>query len=249
MPRTFLVRESDSSERGSPAAQGPMPTSASRMTLLARISEYFLPTRRREPEGVPESETVPKEPRVFVIGDTHFDHRNILKYNGRPYRTIWGMNRSIIHKWNDTVRPQDQIFFLGDFASPWSNIGYFITRLNGRKTFITGNHDQKLRHTQSSAVIEYLGYRFLLIHNPAHKPPEWSGWTIHGHVHNNDLEKFPYIDRTMKRINVSADVIGFRPVSLHRITETIEMMKQYGHDVVPTRREAAWLRKKAKGAS
>ena len=74
------------------------------------------------------------------------------------------MNKSMMHKWNQTVRAQDRVFFLGDFA--WRNIGYYITHLNGKKTFITGNHDERLRHTQDQVVIEYGGHSFLLIHRP-----------------------------------------------------------------------------------
>jgi calcineurin-like phosphoesterase family protein len=190
-----------------------------------------------EPEPVEPAE--PEEPRVFVIGDTHFGHQNIIKYAARPYRTVGGMNKSMIHKWNQTVRVQDSVFFLGDFA--WRNIGYYITHLNGKKTFITGNHDEGLRHTQDQAVIEYGDHRFLLIHRPQDRPSKWDGWTIHGHVHRNA----PFIDRVTKRINVSADVIGFRPVSLHRIVEILSLMETYGHDVMPTRKDAAWLRAKA----
>lgn len=215
------------------------------MSIWKKLLGHLFPEREKLEEAPDEPETTPEpeEPRVFVISDTHFNHKNVIRFTKRPYRTVWGMNRSIIHKWNDTVRPQDQIFFLGDFA--WSNIGYFITRLNGRKTFITGNHDRRLHHTQDSAVIEYRGFRFLLIHNPAHRPPEWDGWTIHGHVHNISWDRHPYIDRVTRRVNVSVEMIGFRPVSLHRIVETIHFMEEYGHDVMPTRKHAAWLKKKA----
>lgn len=40
-------------------------------------------------------------------------------------------------------------------------------------------------------------------------------------------------------------MIGFRPVSLHRIAETIRYMEQYGHETMPTRKHATWLRAKA----
>jgi len=207
------------------------------MGVLDRIVAFF----KKQPEELPE----PEEPRIFVIADCHFNHRNIIKFTGRPYRTVSGMNRSIIQKWNATVRPQDTIYHVGDFAR--DHIGYFINRLQGRKFFITGNHDENLRHTKDWAIIEYKGLKFLLIHRPQDRPANWEGWTIHGHVHNASWDKFPYIDRTTQKVNVSVEMIGFRPVSLHRIVETIGFMEQYGHEVMPTRKHATWLRTKAMG--
>ena len=197
--------------------------------------------------SIPKPEYVLKsdEPRIFVISDTHFNHRNIIRMTRRPHRTIKGMNWNIIQNWNETVRPQDSIFFLGDFA--WSHIGSFISKLNGRKTFIKGNHDRRLRHTRPSKIVVYKGIKFLLIHNPRTAPRNFDGWIIHGHVHNANLKRHPFIDRVTHRVNVSVELIGYRPISLHRIVETISLMEQYGYETCSTRKQAAWLRKKAAG--
>jgi hypothetical protein len=40
-------------------------------------------------------------------------------------------------------------------------------------------------------------------------------------MHNNDLKEYPFINFKEKRINVSAEVIGYRPVSLRRIAALI----------------------------
>jgi calcineurin-like phosphoesterase family protein len=214
--------------------------------FLDLIKTYLFPERGEfeeisEPEITPE----PEQRRIFVISDTHFNHKNIITLTGRPFPTVKEMNRTIIRKWNQTVRPQDTIYFLGDFA--WSHIGYFMTRLIGHKIFITGNHDKRLRHTRDSEIVEYDGYKFLMIHNPRYQPPDFDGWVIHGHVHNVSWDRHPYINRVMRRVNVSVEMIGYRPVSLHRIIETIHFMEQYGHEVMATRKHAAWLKKKAMG--
>jgi calcineurin-like phosphoesterase family protein len=44
---------------------------------------------------------------------------------------------------------------------------------------------------------------------------------IHGHHHNNDLRHYPFIDFEHRRVNVSAEVIGYIPVSLKDICELI----------------------------
>jgi calcineurin-like phosphoesterase family protein len=37
---------------------------------------------------------------------------------------------------------------------------------------------------------------------------------IHGHTHNNRLAEFPFINGDAKRINVSAELVGYTPVRL-----------------------------------
>lgn len=181
--------------------------------------------------------TRPTHPISFVISDTHFSHTNIRKYADRPYQTTWGMDQSIITKWNQSIRPRDVVYFLGDFA--WTNIGYYIKRLNGKKVFIRGNHDHKLYGTIDSAVARFEDYTFLLIHNPSWIK-SWKGWIIHGHVH----QKLPFIDIPKKRVNVSVEMIGYRPISLHRIVQTIRAMQVLGYKVAKTRKDAALIRQK-----
>jgi calcineurin-like phosphoesterase family protein len=81
---------------------------------------------------------------AFFTSDTHFNHVNILKYTKRPWTTIQEMNEALIKNWNDTVKPKDEVWHLGDFC--WCKVDHeaisFIGRLNGKKHFIPGNHDK-----------------------------------------------------------------------------------------------------------
>ncbi len=188
-----------------------------------------------------------KGPGVHFIADCHFNHRRIVRYFTDRSKIFHGsvsrMNRTLIAKWNETVRPGDTVYHVGDFA--WSDIGYFIRQLNGRKFFIRGNHDGHLHHARDPVILEYKGMRFLVIHDPA-KGRGFDGFVIHGHVHDADpYNRFPFIDLVTRRVNVSAEVIGYRPISLYRIVETMGFMQTYGHEIMPTRRHAAWLRDKA----
>lgn len=63
---------------------------------------------------------------------------------------------------------------------------------------------------------------FLFIHDPADTPPDFGGWTIHGHAHNNNIREYPFIDFIHRRVNVSTEMTGYRPVSLKAIYGYIE---------------------------
>lgn len=188
------------------------------------ISHVFNRLIKRKPHKivkVPKKERIRIIPRkkpgkIFLISDTHFGHRNIIRYCRRPFRNTRSMDRTLQKRWNSAIKRNDLVFFLGDFVIRGS-IGYWIRRLNGRKKFIRGNHDYKLKYATHHTKFQYKGYNFYLVHNPVHAPKDWNGWVIHGHVHNNNTSIFPFIDGVRKRINVSVELIDYRPVSLDYI--------------------------------
>ncbi len=47
--------------------------------------------------------------------DYHFSHFNIIRYCERPFKTAEEMDETIIRKHNERVKPEDTVFFLGDF--------------------------------------------------------------------------------------------------------------------------------------
>ncbi len=79
--------------------------------------------------------------------DYHFSHFNIIRYCKRPFETAEEMNETIIRKHNERVKPEDTVFFLGDFIFKGGKEGgvekyrQFEKRLNGKFIFIKGNHD------------------------------------------------------------------------------------------------------------
>ncbi len=164
--------------------------------------------------------------RAFLISDTHFDHANIIKYTKRPFKNVEEMNEALVKNWNETVGENDTVYFLGDMAYGKGSrpARYWLSKLNGNIVFIEGNHE-KVGKTQSfspaqNVVLNYKGEKFLLIHDPGIKV-DWNGWKIHGHVHNNDLENYPHINKERKTINVSVELIGYKPINLDKIIERI----------------------------
>lgn len=147
----------------------------------------------------------------FVASDLHFSHKNILKFNAatRQYRDIDHMNEELISGWNKDVTNEDLVYFLGDFAFTNGNKAFdIISRLNGRKIMIEGNHDKRLlehagfrnsfESIHSYLEIDYSGTKIILSHYPH---AEWNAChrgslMLHGHLHGSPtgMEKYRIMD-------------------------------------------------------
>lgn len=146
---------------------------------------------------------------IYLISDTHFNHKNILRYCNRPFKSIEDMNSVLIENWNNVVSKKDTIYHLGDFA--WGNketVSKLLSKLNGNKILIKGNHDRKSCKWYLECGIEVcldggilLNDKYLL----THKPIGSSFVNIHGHIHND-------IIGDNKHINVSVEQINYTPV-------------------------------------
>jgi calcineurin-like phosphoesterase family protein len=180
------------------------------------------------------------EKSFYLISDTHFNHANIINLCNRPFPTVDAMNTYMKKEWNKVVNTGDMVRCLGDFVcTPRSlpvgkaqaNIKFWINSLNGNIKFIAGNHDYGLnikfiagnhdyglKHTKNFELLLYGGYWLFLTHDPGIAP--WAlfldgrGWVIHGHHHGNDTKNFPFINGLTRTINVSAELIDYRPISI-----------------------------------
>ena len=171
---------------------------------------------------------------IFLISDLHLGHANIIRYCSRPFLVsdVAEMDRVIINNWNSVISPVSRIFYLGDlrYGEQALSTKEYRKKLNGNITFIRGNHDDAEMGTVPSSTLNHKGFRFFLVHDPADIPPDFNGWTIHGHHHNNDLQHFPFINFVDRRINVSAEVIGYVPVGLNEICTLIQSRQSGGNN-------------------
>ena len=175
-----------------------------------------------------------KSDSIYLIGYLHLSHSNIIDYCARPFLSsdVNEMNTVLVENWNNVIDDTNIVYFLGDLDSK-DSIGNWIRNLNGKKIFIEGNHDvvknrngivvrHKIHGAKHHCFIPYKGHIFYLVHNPREVDMDWrrdnpEGWLIHGHTHDNDINKYPFINGKKKTINVSAEVINYRPVSLDYI--------------------------------
>lgn len=172
---------------------------------------------------------ISKASKYHFIGDTHFDHKNIIKYCHRPFSNVDEMNEVIKNNWNSTIGDNGIVLFLGDYTGPpprrlgmyGEKLRYWTGQLKGAKTSILGNHDRNggcIEFEKTMILHIDGGGSFLLIHNPADKKISnirgKYDWIIHGHVHNKKMDRYPFINGEQKTINVSSELINYRPVSL-----------------------------------
>jgi len=205
--------------------------------LLTGRSVWSRYWRRRSIEALKTELSPPQEDwlssheasRCYFIADTHFDHKStIIKFIHRPFSNTAKMNEAIKNSWNKSVGENDRVYFLGDYTGPpprklWmyhEKLRYWTGQLKGMKISILGNHDRNggCVEFEKARILHVDQHCFLLIHNPADKKTQTIKtryeWIIHGHAHNNDLNKYPFINGEKKTINVSAEVINYKPVSL-----------------------------------
>src|SRR5437667_5590938 len=80
---------------------------------------------------------------VFFTSDTHFGHSGALGLYRRPFASVAAMNEGLVERWNETVRPDDVVWHLGDFAIRQrpAVVAELLARLNGRKHLVAGNND------------------------------------------------------------------------------------------------------------
>ena len=187
----------------------------------------------------------PKQNPPFICSDLHLGHNNIIRNCRRPFNNAGEMDRVLISNWNMVVGKSDAVFYLGDFrygseAPPSSE---YLGHMNGRITFIRGNHDTDIPDTIPSLQVSYKGDEFLFIHDPDDAPAGFPGWVVHGHYHNNDLERFPFINVEKRRINASCELTGYRPVSLETIHTLIREYAGPGNlAIMPVTRDTVRIR-------
>jgi calcineurin-like phosphoesterase family protein len=153
---------------------------------------------------------------IWVVSDTHFNHENIIRYSNRPFDNVHHMNETMVENWNKIVKPEDIVYHLGDvYFSKKPDSTMILSRLNGRKRLILGNHDDgkdKLLLQTFQKILAWRHFKefgLLLTHVPVHPNAldEKVPVNVHGHMHCNTIgSKF------FK--NVCVEQINYTPINM-----------------------------------
>ena len=157
--------------------------------------------------------------KVFFISDHHFGHKHIIDFESRPFANADEMNETMIEKWNAVVGEGDKVFHLGDFSFlNRDKTKAIVSRLNGYKHLILGNHDRG-RSRQwwldvgfdevSEHPIIYKDF-FFLSHEPMYMNRHMPYVNVHGHIHGQKYEGVSYF-------NVSVEHWDYTPLTFEQI--------------------------------
>ena len=170
---------------------------------------------------------------IFLTSDLHFGHKNVIRYEHRPFADVAEMDETLIRRWNSAVTAQDTVYVLGDVSFyRKEKTADIIGRLNGRKILILGNHDW----THSEQYWREVGFEsayklkavmidndLWLSHRPPDLPPDGTPWyAAYGHVHCS--EAHPTI--TKNTVCVCTERWNYTPVALERIRQLWKQAQQ-----------------------
>ncbi len=183
---------------------------------------------------------------LFLTSDTHFWHKNIIKYCDRPFEDAKEMNAVLIANWNAKVPTTGIVFHVGDFAMNCSinQVIEAAEQLNGRIILIRGNHDgiaieannkKKIFEevhtrldirvmTNHENVGDYIDMELShfpsLVWNSSHK----GSWQAFGHCHS----KKPIPNQNVFQHDVGVDGNGFMPLSFQDFGQIISTRRLEG---------------------
>lgn len=209
---------------------------------------YFNPITHDE---LPDNLTFLKEkPMIYFTSDLHFSHKNIAKFCPAfrtPFESVEKMNDELIGLWNETVKPDDIVYNLGDvsFSHNLKEIEAVLKELNGKHHLILGNHDNLIAQNQErllkqikndgnpllSSIHHYLKLNLrelkrtlILFHYPI---DEWDGchkgyYHLHGHIHDRMAKV------KGKILNVGFDLHG-KLLTLDDIDEFLQDLPNVSH--------------------
>lgn len=159
---------------------------------------------------------------IYYTSDSHYFHKNILKYAGRPFENVDAMNRALVERWNAVVKPEDTVWHLGDFAlgGQEKNIRTIVPQLNGTIHLVLGNHDDpeavaaagQFASVQNAAHI-YDGNDSVYLHHYACRvwpKSHRGGFMLFGHSH----AELPPIARSL---DVGVDAWDYTPTTMTQI--------------------------------
>lgn len=206
---------------------------------------------------------------VYFISDLHLGHQAIIKYCNRPFLVdgapsnwksldnwkefvdVERMNRTIIERWNATVKPHDTVWCLGDFCFGDDLGKRVFHELRGIKHLIVGNHD-----SPETLALPWSSVGYYQALNGKFEPCAYKrrpklvlshygmrSWhamqkgciMLYGHSHGK-LPGFRFTDDGPKAygggtLDVGCDLWDFYPVTLEQIKARLLTLPAYSPEV------------------
>lgn len=188
--------------------------------------------------------------RTFFTSDTHFGHRNIIKYTNRPFANAQEMDDVLIARWNETVGEHDTIYHLGDFSlSDPKFVKTIFPRLNGhikvlgyhwhhdkrwlpdgfgKTRYVSGPQGIPVEIMLPMVVLKFKGLRnngrpqvVVLCHYAMAKWDQRHYRSWHLYGHSHGQ-----FENGGLSMDVGVDCHEFRPISLEQVAERMDSLKE-----------------------
>ena len=174
---------------------------------------------------------------MYFTADLHLYHKNIIKYCNRPFKNLYEMHEVIRNNWNAIVKPEDSIYVLGDISfGTAEQTAEELSKLNGKKFLILGNHDLKRRKLLDTGQFEWVKHyhelkvwdtkstnrrgQYIILNHYAQRVwncSHYGAWHLYGHSHGSLPD-----DPNALSWDVGVDNNDFAPVSYERVREIME---------------------------
>ena len=174
------------------------------------------------------------------MSDTHFNHEKILYFdqsraeslralNIEP--TIKNMDSYLETTWNNVVKDEDTVYFLGDLGMFRKKQDFVaqLTRLNGRIVFFKGNHDHSdqlkaavkasetgvIEVVDTAKAVKINGIQVWLSHYAIDLP--YPILSVHGHIHEAEYQSAGMINLSLDSDYMQTRKFG-APISFDELT-------------------------------
>lgn len=178
---------------------------------------------------------------IYFTSDLHFGHRNVIRFDNRPFSNVEEMDQALIARWNAKVKDTDTVYLLGDVS--WyddQKTREILSGLHGRKILIQGNHD-RVHGKVKGCYDEVCSYKELSLPDNIHvvlchypivffNRHYYGAYMLYGHVHNSqEWDMTEKHKRELQQLgiqcnlfNVGCMVCNYEPVTLEEIIKQEE---------------------------
>lgn len=171
--------------------------------------------------------------KVWLIGDTHFDHKGIHEKFRTEFSSLEDHNETIHQNILQGKSKRDNLWLLGDIIigpeALW-RIKEYSDRFN-QVVICLGNHDHKtlIPYCKDLPNVQFYGitkrWGFWLSHAPIHPQELYRANSVHGHTHSKNVDNPHYF-------SVSCENVNYKPVTIQNIKEIFA-----SRGIVPTERQ------------
>lgn len=169
----------------------------------------------------------------YFISDLHFGHyyngRGIITFERTQFKTIEEHDNyieNIIKELCDKLKPNDEVWNLGDFGSLTKLYTVNWIKATGAKAyFLYGNHDRQSDLSQFEHYFDqvflypiFLSQKLVISHYPVAVFPDTIN--IHGHLHSAKLYPINYV-------NASIHVANYHPISERNLDNRFAQLPKF----------------------